>query len=373
MTEAELRVSPLHEIHQSEGGRLVAFAGWNMPVQYSGINDEHLAVRRSVGLFDVSHMGQLVVRGAEAHSFLHYVLPAQIDRLGIGALLYTAMCNERGGCIDDLIVYRMQDQEFLLVVNAGRAADDWQWIQKAATRFTGVELIDESAETAMLALQGPDAESALSGVAGASVANLSYYRFAVVNIEGQRVVISRNGYTGEDGFELMCSTASAAILWRALRSAGAVACGLGSRDTLRTEMGFCLYGHELNEHISPIEAGIGWTLDLDKKEEFIGKTALIEQRKANTYRRLRGITMIDKGIPRAGYALRNSAGECIGEISSGTQSPCLQKGIGLAFVERGKARVGERVFVDVRGKSLAAELNMPPFVESHVKKSKRTK
>ncbi len=373
MTEETLRTSPLHEIHQREGGRLVEFSGWQMPVQYSGINDEHLAVRQGVGIFDVSHMGQFVVRGPKARSFLHAILPAPIDRLAKGGLLYTAMCNESGGCIDDLIVYRTREHEYLLVVNAGRALVDWQWMQKMAGASEGLQLIDESAQTAMLALQGPSAESVLAGFVGSALSALHYYRFTTVSIAGIEVILSRNGYTGEDGFELMCSTASAANVWRAMRSAGALPCGLGARDTLRTEMGFCLYGHELNEHISPLEAGIGWTLDLDKNEDFVGKEALIEMREKKKYRKLRGLKMIDKGIPRIGYELFNDAGECIGEVSSGTYSPCLQQGIGLAFIERGKVRVGGRVFVSVRGRNLATEIVVPPFVESHVKKNARTR
>lgn len=371
MSERGLHCSPLHEIHEQEGGRLVAFAGWQMPVQYSGINEEHLAVRNAVGLFDVSHMGQFIVRGSGARSFLQALLPAQIDQLHLGAMLYTAMCNERGGCVDDLIVYRTEEREYLLVVNAGRAAVDWLWLQEVAGAFDEVEIVDDSANIAMLALQGPHAELLLSQFLDSSViTRLPYYHCMTVDLCGQQVLLSRNGYTGEDGFELMCTTASVTPLWQAFRGAGAQPCGLGARDTLRTEMGFSLYGNELNEVISPLEAGIAWTLDLDKREDFVGKMALIHLKKEKKHRRLRGIKMIDKGIPRAGYELFNEQGEGIGVVSSGTQSPCLQLGIGLAFVERNKARVGESIFVSVRGRRLAAELVIPPFVESSVKKNK---
>ncbi|MGY8824898.1 MAG: glycine cleavage system aminomethyltransferase GcvT [Candidatus Latescibacterota bacterium] len=370
MTEGDLFRSPLHEIHLREGGRLVAFAGWQMPVQYCGINEEHLAVRNAVGLFDVSHMGQFIVRGTGARSFLQSLLPAPIDKLRIGDMLYTAMCNERGGCIDDLLVYRTQEREYLLVVNAGCTVADWQWIQAQAVSFDQLEIVNNSAETSMLALQGPSAEKLLSKQLGAVVADLPYYCFMTAHFCGHEVVLSRNGYTGEDGFELMCDPRSVVAIWQALRDAGAQPCGLGARDTLRTEMGFSLYGHELNEHISPLEAGIGWTLDLDKREDFVGKKSLVQQKKEKKHRRLRGVEMVDKGIPRPGYELFDERGECIGEMSSGTHSPCLNIGIGLAFIERSKARVGENVFLSVRGRRLAAKLVVPPFVDSYVKKSK---
>ncbi len=368
-----LRQSPLHEVHQREGGRLVSFAGWEMPVQYRGINDEHMAVREAVGLFDVSHMGQFSVRGAGALVFLQYILPAEPSRLDIGGMLYSVMCNERGGCVDDLLLYRMGEQQYLVVVNAARAAVDWQWMQDAASGFGDFELADTSADTAMLALQGPLAVKVLSQVAGQEVDSLDYYHCKICQIGGAEVLLSRNGYTGEDGFELMCATADAEPLWNALRQAGARPCGLGARDTLRTEMGFSLYGHELGEDITPLEARLAWALSLGKAGDFIGKEALLQQERGKKYRRLRGFKMLDKGIPRQGYEVLNEGDEVIGVVSSGTHSPCLQRGIGLAFLEPGSAQLGGVIHIAVRGRRLRAEVVKLPFVPSHVKNNSTAK
>lgn len=365
----KLRQTPLHALHLREGGRLVDFAGWHMPVDYRGITEEHLAVRTSAGLFDVSHMGQFAVVGSGALAFLDQLLPAAVRRLEDGQMLYAPMCNESGGCVDDLIVYRSSPAEFMLVVNAGRAGADWTWIWQQSQRTEGVDLSDESDHTAMVALQGPAAEGILSRLLGSNIAaELGYYRFCKTLWEGGPVVLGRCGYTGEDGYEIMCDAERAPALWEALRGAGAQPCGLGARDTLRTEMGYPLYGHELDEDITPLEAGIGWTIDWDKSSGFIGRNALLAAKGAGSHRLLRGIQMIDRGIPRQGYLIEDDGGEPIGSVSSGTQSPSLKQGIGLAFLQRTHAGIGRAVYLSVRGRRLAAKVVRLPFVRPNVKR-----
>ncbi len=367
---ARLRQTPLHAEHQRGGGRLVDFAGWHMPVDYRGITEEHLAVRTGAGLFDVSHMGQFAVRGEAALAFLDDLLPASVRCLGDGQMLYAPMCNEKGGCIDDLIVYRSSAEAFLLVVNAGRAQADWRWIVQRGQMVDGVDLQDESAQTAMIALQGPAAEGILSAmIEPGLLTDLAYYRFCNTAMNGCPIVLSRCGYTGEDGFEIMCDAQWAAAVWDALASAGAVPCGLGARDTLRTEMGFPLYGHELTEDITPLEAGIGWTIDWNKPAHFLGREALSAAKKEGSHRLLRGIKMIDKGIPRTGYMVEDASGQSIGIVSSGTQSPSLKRGIGLAFLQREWAHIGSAVYLSVRGRTLAAQVVRLPFVKSKVKRA----
>lgn len=365
----KLRQTPLHAVHVRDGGRLIDFAGWHMPVDYGSITDEHRFVRTDAGLFDVSHMGQFSVRGSGALAFLDRLLPAHIRRLQDGQMLYAPMCNEAGGCVDDLIVYRLTADAFLLVVNAGRAQADWAWISQHGQAAGDIKLKDESAETAMLALQGPAAESILSRLLPPdTAANLAYYRFCTTAVGECPIVLSRCGYTGEDGFEIMCDADSASYLWEVLTRAGAKPCGLGARDTLRTEMGFPLYGHELTEDIVPLEAGIGWTIDWEKPVDFVGKKALLSARQERMHRQLRGVRMIDRGIPRQGYAVEDESGQPIGTLSSGTQSPTLNKGIGLAFLRRECARTGDTVYLTVRGRKLAAEIVRLPFVRSNVKR-----
>lgn len=366
-----LRETPLLATHREEGGRLVEFAGWKMPVQYEGIAAEHEAVRKGAGIFDVSHMGQIRVTGNESERFLDQLLPAPVRRLSDGQMLYTPLCNTEGKCIDDLVLFRFSHDNFLLVVNAARTEIDWAWVGKQACSAADVQLSNESAGTAMLAIQGPMSSGIIERASDGFFRKepMGYYRFSKAEVAGISCLVSRNGYTGEDGFELMCDWAEALPLWSALRRAGAAPCGLGARDTLRTEMGYPLYGHELTEETTPLEAGIEWTLDLEKRASFVGKEALRALKASGQHRLLRGLRMIDRGIPRAGYAVVDSSQRDIGTVSSGTQSPSLGRGIGLAFIERGHHRYGSEVYIKIRKQLVKAEVVQLPFVTAKTVKS----
>ncbi len=366
MTNERLQRTPLYEVAVAEGGRMVPFGGWEMPVQFAGIRREHQAVRQRAGLFDISHMGQISVAGDHGLAFLEYLLPVPVGALAVGQMLYAPLCNEQGGCVDDLVLYRLAPQEYLLVVNASRLSTDWQWIQTHSAGWSGVQTRNLSGEKAMLAVQGPEAEAIVGALAGKAAASLGYYRCTMVALAGDEVLLSRNGYTGEDGFEIICSADAVVGLWEKLRSAGVQPCGLGARDTLRLEMGFCLYGHELDERTTPLEAGLAWTLDLKKEVDFVGRAALQAQRAAGGYRRLRGFRMLERGIPRAEYPVFDRRGALIGAVTSGTHSPVLNQGIGLAYLRRGK--VGAQVYVEIKGKRQPAAVVKLPFVRRSVKK-----
>ncbi|MEE3257630.1 MAG: glycine cleavage system aminomethyltransferase GcvT, partial [Candidatus Latescibacterota bacterium] len=269
---------------------------------------------------------------------------------------------------DDVVVYRLGESSHLLVVNASRLATDWQWVNNRAESWAGVELENSSAEKGMVAVQGPRAEAIVSGLAGVDVAALGYYRCRWIEIAGIEVLLSRNGYTGEDGFEIMCAADRIAALWEILYAAGAKPCGLGARDILRLEMGFCLYGHELDEDTTPLEAGLGWTLNLEKETEFVGAAKLGQLRKVGGYRRLRGFRMLEKGIPRSDYPIVDQRGAPIGRVTSGTQSPILNRGIGLGYLARGAQQVGGQIYIEMRGKKLQAEVVELPFVQAGVKR-----
>ena len=347
---------------------MTPFAGWEMPLQYSGIHDECMIVRNRVGLFDLSHMGQILVRGRKSLVFLEYLLPGNISDLENGKMMYTVLCNEQGGTVDDLIVYSLANKDYLLVVNAGCIRVDEVWVGEWAKRFKGVEVCNLSKDKGMLAIQGPQAEELMRSFAGDGLSDLRYYNFRNVVVEGEEALVSRSGYTGEDGFELICEEGSAGKIWSALLQRGAQPCGLGARDVLRTEMGYCLYGHELGQKITPLEARLAWTLELGKKNDFVGKKALLIKQKEGTYRGLVGFRMLEKGIPRPGYDICNGQGEKIGRVSSGTYSPSLEQGIGLAFVDPKFRKRGAALQVDMRGKLRRAKVVRLPFVPSKVRK-----
>ncbi len=368
MTNELLQRTPLYEVAVAEGGRMAPFGGWEMPVQFEGIRSEHWAVRRAVGLFDISHMGRISISGEGGLVFLDNLLPARVRELTVGQMLYAPLCNEQGGCVDDLVVYRLAQQEYLLVVNASRKTVDWQWITARAAGWSDVQVEDLSAEKGMVAVQGPRAAALVEALAGPASVALGYYRCAETEIFGIRALLSRNGYTGEDGFEIMCPADQVAALWSKLRAAGAQPCGLGARDTLRLEMGFCLYGRELNEQTTPLEAGLSWTLDLKKEANFVGAEALRVQRTAGGYRRLRGFLMLERGIPRSDYPVLDQRGEQVGTVTSGTHSPVLGEGIGLAYLQRDAQKIGTQVYIDMKGKRQPAVVVKLPFVPSAPKK-----
>ena len=368
MTDEGLRRTPLYEVAVAEGGRMAPFGGWEMPVQFEGIRREHWAVRREAGLFDISHMGRIAISGERGLAFLDSLLPARVRELTIGQMLYAPLCNERGGCVDDLVVYRLAQHEYLLVVNASRKAVDWQWITARAAGWSDVQIEDLSDEQGMVAVQGPRAAALVESLAGPASAALGYYRCAAMEIAGVRALLSRNGYTGEDGFEIMCPADQVAALWAKLRAAGVQPCGLGARDTLRVEMGFCLYGHELNEQTTPLEAGLAWTLDLEKEANFVGAEALRAQRTAGGYRRLRGFRMLERGIPRPDYSVYDQREKQVGTVTSGTHSPVLGEGIGLAYLQRSAQKIGTQVYIDMKGKRQPAVMVKLPFVPAALKK-----
>jgi aminomethyltransferase len=361
-----LKRTPLFEIHRELGARLVEFGGWEMPVQYSGIIEEHRAVRERAGLFDVSHMGEFHVEGARALDFLQGLVPNNVARLHDGQALYTQICRLDGGTLDDLLIYRLGGERYMVVVNAGTTEKDWAWFTAHAADHPGVKLSNDSHATGLLALQGPRAQAILQPLTATPLDGISYYHFAPGAVADIACLISRTGYTGEDGFELYCAATDAPNLWRALMSAGAphglLPAGLGARDTLRLEAGYCLYDHELTEEITPLEAGLSWTVKLQKGVDFIGREALAEEKRAGLRRTLVGIEPRERGVPRAGYkVLRESTP--VGVITSGTMSPTLGRSISMGYVAPADATPGTEVAVEIRGKPVAAMIVPLPFYQ----------
>lgn len=360
---AHLRRTPLYAQHLALGARIVEFSGWEMPVQYSSILEEHQAVRTKAGLFDVSHMGEFKVEGDDALAFLQYLVPNDVARLAIHQALYTQLCLATSNVIDDLLIYRLAEQHYMLVVNAGNIANDLAWVQGQAQRFQNVIISDQSDTTALLALQGPAALSILQPSTDVDLSAISYYHCAAAPVDEINCIISRTGYTGEDGFELYCSSADVVKLWDDLLAAGKPAgllpTGLGARDTLRLEAGLCLYGHELDEHTNPLEARLGWTVKL-KKGSFIGSDALLQAKEQGLQKLLIGVEMRERGIPRAGYAIYNNE-QRIGTLTSGAPGPSVGKNIGMGYVEAAHAVIGNAVQIDIRGKRIAAQIVALPF------------
>ncbi len=354
----DLKATPLFEEHVRLGGKIVPFAGYAMPVQYpTGIRAEHRAVREKAGLFDVSHMGEFRVRGEDAQAFVAYATTNDPSRLRDGDAQYSAMCHETGGVIDDLIVYCMGEADYRLVVNAANMAKDWAHLGRLARGFD-VEMTDESDEIALLALQGPLAERTLAPLTDQPLAEIDYYHFVRGEVAGAPCVISRTGYTGEIGFELYMPKAYAAPAWRVLVEAGAVPAGLGARDSLRLEMGYALYGNDVDDETTALEAGLGWLVK-HGKGDFVGSEALAAQRAAGLTRRLRFLRLLDRGFPRPGYEVRFE-GEAVGEVRSGTVSPSMGHGIATAYLPVA-AGFGAAVEIMIRGKAIAAEVVRPPF------------
>ncbi|MDA0335942.1 MAG: glycine cleavage system aminomethyltransferase GcvT [bacterium] len=372
MTEGP-RSTPLRALHQLAGARLVDFAGWELPVQFAGIQVEHRIVRESVGLFDVSHMGRVSVRGAGAATFLDRLLPYDIQRLTTGRMAYTVLCNDAGGAVDDLAVYHLAADHYLLVINAARSVVDLAWIRSHQLRTAVPDVtIIESVGEAMIAVQGPDAEALVAGAVSPETRDLGFFCCLRTTSAYGDLLVSRSGYTGEDGFEIICPAQTVADLWTNLCAGGGRPAGLAARDTLRLEAGLCLYGNELSEQTTPLEAGLGWTLALDKGTEFPGRDALRHQRQAGVERRLVGLRLLAKGIPRA-HQIVQKEGRAVGEVTSGTHSPVLNHGIAMAYVETGLAEAGQQLEISSRGRSLAAEVVALPFVPSRAKRRGKKK
>jgi aminomethyltransferase len=363
MGSEDLKRTPLHACHVESGARLVEFAGWEMPVQYAGVIDEHRAVRSAAGLFDVSHMGEVRVRGAGAESFLQRLTPNDVSKLNPGRAHYSGLLTDRGTYVDDILIYRLAADDFMVVVNASNAPRDFEWISSRAGALgsdTDAEVTNESDRWALIALQGPKAKEILEPLSpGAS--ELRYYGFKQGEVDGRPALISRTGYTGEDGFELYVDPEHAPALWRRLLEGGASPAGLGARDTLRLEAAMALYGHEIDETTTPWEAGLAWIVKLDKGD-FLGRDALVAQKEAGAPRKLVGFEVEGRGIARQGHAvLSGEGGETVGIVTSGTWSPTFEKALGLAYVPPDLAAPGTPLTLDVRGRQLAARVVDAPF------------
>lgn len=363
-----LKRTPIFPEYEKYGAKTIDFGGWDLPVQFTGIKDEHHATRTKAGLFDVSHMGEIIVKGPEAKQFLQTMTTNDLDRLTPKRAQYTFLCNENGGVVDDLIIYMLEEEHYFLVVNAANIEKDYNWLVEHNTyRDEKVEIIDESDHYSILAIQGPLAEKILQQLTDTDLSQINPFRFETeVEFEGisDATMVSRSGYTGEDGFEVYVSPESAADLWNALLEAGKgdglVPAGLGARDTLRFEAGLPLYGQELSETISPIEAGLKFAVKVDKETDFIGKEELQKQIEHGTERKIVGIEMIDKGIPRTGYDVLVDD-QVVGEVTTGTQSPTLQKNIGNVLIQTEYAEIGTEVTVQVRKRKLKAKIVPTPF------------
>ncbi|HMN05463.1 MAG TPA: glycine cleavage system aminomethyltransferase GcvT [Flavobacteriales bacterium] len=363
----DLKRITLTHIHEALGAKMVPFAGFLMPVQYTGVNDEHLTVRKDVGVFDVSHMGEFLVRGPQALDLIQKVCSNDASKLGLGKVQYTCLPNEDGGIVDDLLVYNMQhgdDHHYILVVNAGNIQKDWDWINKHNTFDAQLENISD--KMGLLAVQGPKALDTLKGFFEEDLAAMPYYTAKYAEMKGVGLVLlSVTGYTGAGGFEIYVPDPLLEKAWNAVMEAGKPhgikPCGLAARDTLRLEMGFCLYGNDIDDTTSPLEAGLGWITKFTK--EFTNSAALKAQKEAGLKRKLVGFELVDRGIPRHGYPVTDADGNVIGQVTSGTMSPSLQKAIGLAYVPSDKAAPGTEIFVDVRGKKLKAAVVKTPFIQ----------
>ncbi|WP_282140574.1 glycine cleavage system aminomethyltransferase GcvT [Cytobacillus oceanisediminis] len=360
---SQLKRTPLFEVYKDYGAKTIDFGGWDLPVQFSSIKEEHEAVRTKAGLFDVSHMGEIEVKGTDSLKYLQKMMTNDISKLKNSGAQYTAMCYENGGTVDDLLVYKIEDDHYLLVVNASNIEKDFNWLQEHAEG--NVELKNLSEDMAQLAIQGPLAEKVLQKLAGTNLSDIGFFKFQQdVDLNGKKALVSRTGYTGEDGFEVYCDAQDAVALWieilEAGKEEGVLPCGLGARDTLRFEANLALYGQELSPEITPLEAGIGFAVKLNKEADFIGKEVLKNQKENGVPRKLAGIEMIDRGIPRHGYPVYKGE-ELIGEVTTGTQSPTLKKNIGLVLIKKEHAEPGTDLEVEIRGKRLKAKIAATPF------------
>jgi len=351
-----LRRTPLIEQHRALGAKLIDFGGWEMPLQYSGILDEHRAVRSAVGLFDVSHMGEVTFRGPRAQEAVQRLVTNDVAKIPDGGAQYNIVCYPHGGIVDDCIVYRERADSFLIVVNASNTAKDVAWFQENAGAMCAIE--DVSDATALLAVQGPQAVALVSGMASRPVDGLKSFTFADVAVAGIDVRVARTGYTGEDGFEIFVAPAKAGALWEALVAKGAKPIGLGARDTLRLEARLSLYGNDIDQTTSPLEAGLAWVV---KGRGYIGEEALATQRQEGLTRRLVGFVMTDRAIARHGYPIVDDAGASIGTVTSGAPGPTVGKNVGLGYVPTALTEPGTKLTIDVRGKRAAAEVVKGPF------------
>ena len=356
---------PLHHIHQQLGAKIMPFAGYEMPIRYSSDLDEHNTVRNAVGIFDVSHMGEFIVKGPDACAFIQKVSANDVSQLFDGKVQYSYLPNTEGGIVDDLLVYQISPVEFMLVVNASNIDKDWNWINQYTEGFD-VELTNISDGTCLFAVQGPLAAQALQPLTNAKLDSMSYYTFEKSDFAGfANVIVSATGYTGAGGFEIYVANEQAEAVWNAIMEAGKPygikPIGLGARDTLRLEMGYCLYGNDITDATSPMEAGLGWVTKFTK--DFISANTFKAQKEQGLTRKLVGFELIDRGIPRSHYELCDAEGNTIGEVTSGTQSPTLGKGIGMGYVPTALSKPGSEIYVKVRERLLKAQVVKLPFVK----------
>jgi aminomethyltransferase len=354
----------LSEKHVALGAKMIEFAGYNMPVSYSGLNDEHATVRNGVGVFDVSHMGEFILKGENALDLIQRVTSNDAAVLTDGKAQYSCLPNGKGGIVDDLLVYRIDERTYMLVVNASNIDKDWNWISSHNTK--GVEMKNISDRTSLLAIQGPKAIDTLQKLTSVKLADIPYYSFTKGVFAGcENVVISNTGYTGAGGFEIYFDNEHANKIWDAIFEAGAAfgikPIGLGARDTLRLEMGFCLYGNDIDDTTSPLEAGLGWITKFTK--DFTDKDFLLAQKEKGVTKKLVGIEMIDRGIPRHGYPIVDAAGNNIGLVTSGTQSPTLNKAIGMGYVRTDLAKADTEIYIQIRDKNIKAKVAKIPFLK----------
>jgi aminomethyltransferase len=360
-----MKNTALTDLHISLGAKMVPFAGYNMPVQYTGVNDEHVAVRERLGVFDVSHMGEFFVKGPGALALIQKVTSNDASKLFDGKVQYSCLPNDQGGIVDDLLVYKMADEEYMLVVNASNIDKDWEWISKH--NDTGAILTDRSDQFSLLAVQGPLAAKAMQSLTSVSLSEMEYYTFKIAEFAGvQEVIISATGYTGAGGFELYVPNAMAMTVWNKVMEAGSLygiqPAGLAARDTLRLEMGFCLYGNDINDTTSPLEAGLGWITKFTKT--FTNSDNLLKQKEQGVAKKLVGFEMVDKGIARHDYPITDAAGTPIGIVTSGTMSPSLKISIGMGYVPTALSQEGSEIFIEVRDKLLKAKVVKLPFYKS---------
>ena len=360
-----MKTTAFNQIHKKSGGKMVEFAGYEMPVEFAGIKTEHTAVRENVGVFDVSHMGEFWVKGPHATDLVQYVTSNDILALEPGQAQYSCFPNGKGGIVDDLLVYYYEPEKYMLVVNAANIDKDWEWVV-SQNKF-GAELENASDSISQLAIQGPNSTAVLQKLTSVKLADLKYYTFTTGEFAGvDDVIISATGYTGAGGYELYFYNKDAEAIYNAIFEAGAEfniqPIGLGARDTLRLEMGYCLYGNDIDGTTSPIEAGLGWITKFSDRNNFINKDLFLMQKTEGVSRKLRGFEMIDRGIPRHGYELFDEAGNKIGEVTSGTQSPSLNQGIGMGYIAKEYAAFGTEIYVGVRNKKLKAKIVKVPFL-----------
>lgn len=374
-----MKTTPLTDKHLALGAKMAEFAGYNMPISYSGINDEHHAVRTAVGVFDVSHMGEFIVRGKDALAFLQSATSNDVSKLAPGDVQYSCLPNKKGGIVDDLLVYRLDDapemtvpgeQSFMLVVNASNEKKDWRWLKRLSKGFD-VKMTNISARTGLIAVQGPKAAQALQKLTGIDLSGIQYYSFRRGRFAGcNNVIVSATGYTGSGGFEIYARNRDLPKIWDKVfkngEKFGIKPCGLGARDTLRLEMGYCLYGNDIDDKTSPLEAGLGWITKLNKKADFPSKERLLKQKAEGVKRRLVGFTLDERRVPRHGYEIQSRRGAKIGVVTSGTHSPTLDKPVGMGYVKIKHAEPGTKILIVAGGKKLEATVTKVPFVEPGV-------